>query len=160
VCGSFGALWGSAELAWQWGDPNALGGTVGSYGMNLWLLPESDQSLARPREKFWGRFVNVPGEAPLVGDSIWIGGWPEVTDDRVADTENGNATSDPTQPGTGWEAGGMMGRWIINRHQLQRMAINLSFADGTARHVRLGELWNQKWHKEFLPTAQYEGDYP
>jgi prepilin-type N-terminal cleavage/methylation domain-containing protein len=154
------SYWGSSSTVWQWGDPNVFGGTGGSYCINLWLMPNEGQK--QDPANYWGRYVNVPGDAPLLGDGIWIGGWPKgdeppgSADLPPSDTEHGNAS----QEASGWGIGGLMGRWVINRHELTNMSISMSFADGTSRTVRLGDLWKLRWHKNFIPTSAYEEEYP
>jgi prepilin-type N-terminal cleavage/methylation domain-containing protein len=157
------SYWGAASKVWQWGDPNSNNGTIGSYCINLWLMPnESQKSTAA---NYWGRYPSAPGDAPLLGDGIWVGGWPnyntpnprvEQTDLPPQDTENGNAS----QEASGWTVGGLMGRWVINRHDLGRMAINMSFVDGSSRNIKLGDLWTLRWHKNILPSNAYENEYP
>jgi len=157
--------WGSARKVWQWGNPEETrtsgptmvtnyAGTVGSYGMNLWLLPHDDTKW-EPPQNYWGRYTNVPGSAALIGDSIWIGGWPLETNTPPVDTEHGNASSESN----GWADGGMMGRWVINRHHLGRMAINVGYVDGSAQNVRLGALWTLKWHKNWMASDDYFEEY-
>lgn len=148
-----GSKWGSASRAWYWIATANLDTLIyGSYGWNYWTLhtPEWGQ----PPQRFFGRLRNLPGDAVLMGDAIWTGSWPTDSDvPPTADPENGNA-------GTGWTAGGEMGRWAINRHPLAHMSVNIGFADGSARNVRLGELWALRWHKEFLPSRAYMDAYP
>lgn len=157
--------WGSARKVWQWGNPEETrtsgptmvthyAGTVGSYGMNLWLMPHDDTKW-NPQANYWGRYVNAPGDAVLLGDAIWVGGWPSETDSPPVDTENGNASTE----GNGWYVGGVMGRWVINRHQLGNMAINTGYVDGSAQHVRLGALWTLRWHKNWMASEDYLSEY-
>ena len=142
--------WGSASQAWYWvATANRDTLIYGSYGWNYWTChtPEWGQD---PR-KFFGRLNNLPGDAVLLGDANWHGAWPVESDLPPIDPEHGSA-------GTSW--GTSMGRWAINRHPLSNMSVNIGFADGTARNLRLGELWALKWHKEFQSDRGYISAYP
>ena len=41
-----------------------------------------------------------------------------------------------------------MGRFCVDRHDY---AINVGFMDGSARNVRLPDLWKLRWHKTMEP---------
>jgi len=122
-----------------------------SYGSNLWL---------RSTKFFWlpyfedehdaGYFydnvehMKMPDAVPVFGDSIWVGSWPDDQDAVPSDLELGDQTHDK---------GCFMGRFCIDRH---RMKINITFADSSARPVKLKDLWQLRWHQKF----QYKYDIP
>ena len=162
-----GSKWGSAHKAWEWGASSVSGGppladtSFGSYGMNLWVADVTDQNSYYEGDNFFGRYANVPGDTPLFGDCNWVGSWPQGDERQPSgdlppsDTENGNASGDSS-----WAVGGLMGRFVLNRHGLGNMAINLGYVDCSAQNVRLGDLWMQPWHKNFKKTDAYHNDYP
>jgi prepilin-type N-terminal cleavage/methylation domain-containing protein/prepilin-type processing-associated H-X9-DG protein len=130
---------GTATTSWHY----FAGGGWGSFGLNLWLLPKGAFEGTFPADNFYYSYYSVPDSTnvPFVGDSIWVGSWPD-TNDAV-----------PPNLYTGWSdhaAGYFMGRFCIDRH---RKAINVGFVDGSARRVALGDLWMLKWHKNFRPHA-------
>jgi hypothetical protein len=136
---SFG--WGGAHLAW---GPGAtwMDNQKGSYGMNLWLLPDgafaTDANM--PQEGYYRHIEQERASSiPVFGDSPWVGAWPDSNDIMPADLDRGTI---------GFHARGMfMGRFTIDRHD---MAINVSFLDGGARHIQLTSLWSLQWHAAFV----------
>ena len=146
-------FWGSATKAWQFGNPYSVSGACGSYGWNYWTA-DTPGGWPNGTPDHFGRFRNTPGDAVLLGDAIWIGSWPRDADSPPT------ATPDTGNAGTGWAAGGEMGRWAINRHPLTNMSLNIGFADGTARNVRIGELWALQWHKRMVRSYEHMEAYP
>ena len=133
---------GSATQAWQY----FAGGGRGSYGLNLWLLPKGafENDPAFRRENYYAKLFSVPqsSNVPVVGDSIWVGSWPDSNDLIFP------------QYRTGWSdhaPGYFMGRFFIDRHP--RRAINVAFVDGSVRRVGLAELWLLKWHLNCQPRT-------
>ena len=133
--------WGSANSAWHY----AVGEGVGSYGINLWLLPKNSAFPMQP-ERYWPQVFSARGggsDVPVVGDSNWVGSWPD-NDDLVL----------PGKYQTGWTphaTGYFMGRFFIARHSGR--AINMGFVDGSVRRVGLEELWKLKWHRQSQPKT-------
>ncbi len=127
---------GSAFVSWHW----FTGQGAGSYGMNLWLIPD-DPIYSFPIQKYYMNFLAVPrsSEVPVLGDSNWVGSWPDDIDVVPPNLSLG------LQP---HQAGQFMGRFCIARHG---KAINLVFADGSARTVPLPELWRLQWNLAFKP---------
>lgn len=138
---------GSATEAWTF-----QGTTTGSYGMNLWLIPEGPAynglSDVLDMKNCFERFSHAnPGLTPAFGDCNWVGSWPGSDDFVPSDLEQGSSL----------HAGGrFMGRFVINRHS---KAINLGFADAHAERVPLEKLWTLKWHKNFASNHDIEIDY-
>ncbi|MEX2213217.1 MAG: type II secretion system protein [Phycisphaeraceae bacterium] len=137
--GNSGGL-GNAHLNWGpiggWGDNKA-----GSYGMNLWLLSVGDYS-NDPNMIQAGYHRNLdhtPSDTPVFGDSQWVGAWPDDIDTWPTNT---------ITPPNSHLRGFFMSRFCIDRHD---EAINVSFRDGSARRVRLRDLWQLKWHRTFIP---------
>ena len=127
--------WGTASQRWSYGDGS------GSYGINLWLLPSGIYSSQFPLTKAFPKLSSVrqSSDVPMVGDSIWVGSWPDNNDVVLTDTKNG------------WgyhQDGYFMGRFCIDRH---RHAINMAFVDGHVTRVELQDLWKLRWHRQSAP---------
>ena len=77
----------------------------------------------------------------MVGDSVWVGSWPD-RDDIVPDDlilAFGMQHAD----------GRFMARFCIDRH---KKATNIGFVDTHVERVPLEELWTLKWHRRFKPN--------
>ncbi len=134
-----GSFYGSAYRSWRF-----MGGE-GSYGLNLWLLPDDPiYAPAFPAKNFFKKYSDAKSSVPLLGDSVWVGSWP-FDADRVPDDLSG----DIGYPGYPHGEGYFMGRFCVDRH---REAINIGFVDSRAERVRLEELWTLKWHQNFKPN--------
>ena len=90
------------------------------------------------------------GSVPVFGDCIDLDAWPEST---------GAAAHDPTPSAGGYTIqtgdhgnakGHSLGRFCIDRHP---GGVNIVFLDGSARTVRLAELWQLRWNKSFVPVV-------
>jgi len=69
------SYYGSAYLSWRF-----MGGE-GSYGLNLWLLPDDPiYAPAFPAGNIFKKYSDAQGSVPLLGDSVWIGSWPFEAD--------------------------------------------------------------------------------
>jgi prepilin-type N-terminal cleavage/methylation domain-containing protein/prepilin-type processing-associated H-X9-DG protein len=120
---------------------------TGSYGTSNWTdYMLKDRNGGRLVQYFWKCTQNVknPIEVPVLGDSTWHDAWPQQTDVPVQ---------------TPWDFGwgdkgtaGEMNQFCIDRHNGWT---NLAFADWSARHVGLKELWTLKWHREYLTTGPW-----
>jgi len=133
------SFYGSAYRTWRF-----MGGE-GSYGLNLWLLPDDPiYAPAFPAKNFFKKYSDAKSSVPLLGDSVWVGSWP-FDADRVPDDLSG----DIGYPGYPHGEGYFMGRFCVDRH---REAINIGFVDSHAERVRLEELWTLKWHQNFKPN--------
>ncbi|MBX3733072.1 MAG: type II secretion system protein [Verrucomicrobiae bacterium] len=119
-----------------------------SYGANLWMYNAEDDIQGRLREWHWGSF-NVSGDTtqiPLMGDSMWRGGGPHYAS-RIA-------YSPSDRPGeysnTEGYASYEMQHFTLPRHNRRTQ---FAFFDGSARNVRLRQLWELKWHREWDTEA-------
>jgi len=115
---------------------------TGSYGTSNWTdYVLQDRSGGRLKQWFWKCTQNIkenPDQVPVFGDNTWHDAWPQQVDVPVA---------------TPWDFGwgdkgtaGEMNQFCIDRHNGWT---NLAFADWSARHVGLKELWTLKWHREY-----------
>jgi prepilin-type N-terminal cleavage/methylation domain-containing protein/prepilin-type processing-associated H-X9-DG protein len=136
---SEGSFYGTASLAWRF-----MGGE-GSYGLNLWLLP--DDAIYRdglPAGCHYEKYSNAGGRVPLLADSVWVGSWP-LGGDAMPD----DLTGESGYPGYPHGVGHFMGRFCVDRHKL---AINVAFVDTHVDRVGLEALWTLQWHRNFEPN--------
>lgn len=133
---------GLGDALTMWGPGGGwMDNRAGSYGMNLWLLPDGD--FATDANMIQGGYHRQkemsPADTPVFGDSQWVGSWPDDID-----TWPGNTFNPPNTHLRGF----FMNRFCIDRHD---DAINVGFLDGSARPVGLRELWQLRWHRQFQP---------
>ena len=133
------SFYGSAYLSWRF-----MGGE-GSYGLNLWLLPD-DPIYAPdfPAENFYRKYSDTRSDVPLLGDSVWVGSWPFDMDDVPIDL-----SGESGYPGYPHGKGYFMGRFCVDRH---KKATNIGFVDSHVERVSLEDLWTLRWHKHFKPN--------
>ena len=93
-----------------------------------------------------------PSRTPFFADAIWVDAWPLEGDRPAHNLMNGDQYS-----------GGGLSRIAIPRHVASLGAavtsfnpkdtlpgaVNLAFADNHAETVRLENLWNMAWHKNW-----------
>lgn len=133
------SYYGSAYRSWRF-----MGGE-GSYGLNLWLLPDDPiYAPAFPAENFYKKYSDAHSAVPILGDSVWVGSWP-FSGDTVPD----DITGETGYPGYPHNEGYFMGRFCVDRH---KKAINIGFVDSRVERVSLKELWTLKWHQRFKPN--------
>ena len=114
----------------------------GSYGLNLWLLPDDPVfGSGFPAENYYKKYSDAKSDVPMVGDSVWVGSWPDRNDIVPNDLFRGTM-----RHGNGY----FMGRFCIDRHN---KAINIGFVDTRVERVQLEELWTLKWHRCFKPNS-------
>jgi prepilin-type N-terminal cleavage/methylation domain-containing protein/prepilin-type processing-associated H-X9-DG protein len=92
-------------------------------------------------------FFNLPARdgnsVPVFADSSWVDAWPTRDDPPPANPLAAGFPPAPTGPPN------MMHRVTVPRHM--KMS-NVVFMDGSARTVRLKEMWQLKWNKIDLPN--------
>jgi len=76
---------------------------------------------------------------PAFVDSWWVDGWP-LSIDKPPSTYDG---------GEGWGYDDNMRRFCMNRHG---WGVTGVFLDGSARRVKLPDLWKLRWHKGYEPA--------
>ena len=131
--------YGTAITAWRFMDGE------GSYGLNLWLLPENTL-YPEGKANHFKKYTDASGDVPVLGDCMWVGSWPSHDDTMPEDL-----TGEIGYPGYPHQGGRFMGRFCIDRH---KNAINIGFVDTHAERVPLKDLWLKKWHRNFKPTAE------
>jgi prepilin-type N-terminal cleavage/methylation domain-containing protein/prepilin-type processing-associated H-X9-DG protein len=124
---------GTAKYAW------AFYGSEGSYGVNTWITPETDNKdfiRTTYRDYTYNRFSEAK-QAPVFADCTWVSGLPLDTDPAPMDVINGPPIGSSSY---------LMWRFTLNRHQFK---INVAFADTHVNEVDLHRLWSLQWHKKF-----------
>jgi prepilin-type processing-associated H-X9-DG protein len=144
---------GLADYPWNWGATGIAPPFHGSYGFNTWCY---GRPAASPNFFQKESGVSKPCGTPYFSDSIWLDGGPLETDTPARNLYAGG-DSNP------------MERITIARHGVISAAsaprnvpagsklvgrINIGFADGHVEAVRLENLWNLYWHKNWVPPAQ------
>lgn len=122
-------------------------GDYGSYGINAWVcdpLPKTPV-FTNLRNAYWrGPDVKNASNIPLFLDSYWMEVWPTIYE-QPPDFPAAAFLNSP--------AG--QGRSCIFRHG--KRGINVLYLDGSVRDLRLKQLWDQKWHKQYtfgnIPTT-------
>jgi prepilin-type N-terminal cleavage/methylation domain-containing protein len=111
-----------------------------SYGMNNWAYSVTSALQGRAERSHWKTVFKIkqPNEVPLFLDSMWRGGGPQW--------ESTNDISPPSFNGDWQGAGHEMKHFAIDRHA---RGINSLFMDSTVRKVRIKELWDLKWHRDY-----------
>lgn len=156
--GTAGRNPGTATQAWVL-EPRHLGNPFtynlqGGYGYNLWLEGPG------PKGGVWGVYKSVPVHAanhvynlgqlqgeesntPLWSDATWQGiGWPQ---------EHHILPSDLNDPERS-DGFGHMTRVTLDRHN---EGVNVAMADGSARPVKVRQLWSLQWHPSFVTRDTY-----
>jgi hypothetical protein len=109
----------------------------GSVGFNDWCYNEpTDWKWNQGDVNLDWRSLNVRSgsDIPVLLDSVWIGGKPEMTDN-------------PPEFKNYWAGSGLqMKRFCIDRHV---GFLNCVFMDMSVRKVGLKELWKLKWHRNY-----------
>jgi len=136
---------GWTNVAWK------VDGTVGSYGLNGWILNIFASKQAGDRTNGWGRndkdaqgrsrhwgtpSSQYGNQMPVFTGSWWVDSWPLETDPPpsgdVGPADNPNNDE--------------MIRVCVNRHD---GFLGSLFADWTVRKVGVKELWTLKWHRTY-----------
>ena len=140
--GSFDSVWGvSGEII-----PGRGFSHWGSYGINRWVSNAEDENWC-----YW-RSTTVKDSTlvPVFLDSTLCNAMPSDTD-PIPLTGKGDYSAVPIgAPGC------QIWRFCIDRHG---GAVNIWFLDGSARRVRLPELWDLKWHRQFEPQDYTKDDF-
>ena len=158
---------GDYKTAWFWQAPTLSDSNYnGSYTFNGWLYdggwPYS--GVGSVTEAFMkDAAVNLPTQAPVFADGIWVDSWPETND--YCNTHNMQTGLYNSGPGGGQG----MDRYLIARHSPNRPNVppanaNLSqklpggvdivYFDGHAGSVSLNDLWSLYWHLNWTYPAR------
>jgi prepilin-type N-terminal cleavage/methylation domain-containing protein/prepilin-type processing-associated H-X9-DG protein len=171
--------WSDAFHSWDFPQNNAKDSTgyarpiFSSYCVNGWVYQPATQNPNSPlfpsvseMTRGWCNLPNPPdpanpcsffyqheitpgyafaAQAPIFGDGNRVDAWPQPGDlGPGANFANYNVT-------TGWNKDlntTQMGKYCLSRHGT---TANIAFLDGHAAPVRLRDLWNLKWQKDWAP---------
>lgn len=139
---------GGVQYSYEMGSAEFSSEERASYGANLWMYDAQDDIQGRLKEWHWGspNAIQETTITPLMGDSSWRGGGPHYA--------NRIAYSPPDVPGeysnTEGYASYEMQHFALPRHRNRAQFV---FFDGSARQVRLRELWALKWHRDWDVNA-------
>jgi prepilin-type N-terminal cleavage/methylation domain-containing protein len=152
---------GTADRSW-WRPVTPPGGTTkvfaGSYGYNGWLYYDAAARGATYPQYLFRKEAAIqrPALTPVFVDSMWVDSWPIANDTPSRDLYNGTY------------GGAAIGRFTIARHgtgspgaaprnvpagQVLPGASIMGLADGHVEVVKLQNLWNYYWHKDYTPPA-------
>ncbi|MBI1367867.1 MAG: prepilin-type N-terminal cleavage/methylation domain-containing protein [Planctomycetes bacterium] len=143
----FAQVWGSRTRRW-WLNVNTYGVGFdggGSYGVNIHTHSTTGWGNDIDRHFRTEGMSTEPTNIPLLGDCIWHNSYPLSTN-APPTTEPAATATQPVPLGVS-----LMGRYVIRRHY---GAINMSFLDGSARHVNLEDLWDLTWHRGYVHRTQ------
>lgn len=136
------------KSTWYWVSENI----IGSYSVNGWILPDPDGHAAfwgipesEAAKRFWGgqssgQFSHIPGHVGLIADAYRMDTWPSTPANVKIPTKE--QLTNPTDMGHNLQS--LILRYTVDRHN---MAVNVAFTDGSARKVKLADLYSIKWNK-------------
>ena len=147
---------GTLDEAWMWEK------LQGSYALNGWLFAGDWPPPAGGYPPVQNAFrlegdIRKPSQTPIHLDSVWVDGWPQATDKPPINLYRGGLEN------TG------MSRFAIPRHGAgskpgvnsirelnERLpgAVNVVFYDLHCEKVKLEQLWNLEWHKDYQAPTQ------
>jgi len=152
--------WGRADKAWNWSTSHGTRPWAGSYCMNGWFYSYENLTALGPESaNVFAKDTNVPqpSQTPLFSDSIWLDCWPRTNDPPASNLYTGTH---------GHGFAGSMGRIAIPRHgnfiaskaptQFDTEnslpgAIDISCFDGHTELIKLENLWNLNWNRNWVP---------
>jgi prepilin-type N-terminal cleavage/methylation domain-containing protein len=156
--------WGSISTAWNGKKHSAGGGWdwlhtngppeqwwVGSYGFNGFLYANYNSTSHGPMTRYFTKFsqIRTITDTPVFFDATWNDTWPDVTD-ATPPTLLGINQPDNGIPGN------MTQRVCLKRHTY---AINMVFADSSAKTVRLDDLHHVIWYRG-MKSADFNPPLP
>ena len=106
-----------------------------SYTFNGWAMNDHPRMNGAEENKFYRSFEEAGSEAPLFSEGTGPMIMPDASDRPAADLRMGGQT------------GQGLSRITINR--FLNGANNVAFSDGRVESVKLPDLWELKWHREW-----------
>lgn len=126
----------------------------GSYGINCWIskVHSSWDFWGKDKTQLWNSMSTIGSgdNVPLLLDSWWVGGNPEVRDPPPMFEELW--MTDPSS-----SSNGELQRFCIKRHD---RGVGVVFVDGSVRLIKLPELWELKWHAKWKPQLVPQWEFP
>ena len=141
IIGSYDQAYNHGRYEYRGRGGELLENVMSSYGMNLFACSTPATVQGRPKEYHFQNqnLGRRAGEIPVFVDAMWRGGGPSYDEERdyiPHPRENGGWT------GYGYE----MQHFAMDRHG---GGVNVLFLDGSARKVRVRQLWGLLWHEGY-----------
>jgi len=153
---------GTADTTWVW-MPRGRKTATGSYTANAWLYSKSIPGTTTRSEFLFGLkgSVQQPTLTPVYFDGMWLNCGPLETDSPSSDLYAGAGDLGVGMP-TGMaictilrHSGGNPARAPRNFDTSKRLpgALNIGMVDGHVELVKLENLWQLYWHRDWKPPA-------
>lgn len=156
---------GTADYPWSWATWSVgKFDAQGSYGFNGYCYSDLNLFMSQVdylsiQSKVYNKETVVvsTSKTPVFADSIWVDGFPVVSDTPNTDLYNGDDNG-------GVSFGGGLSRFTIARHGGRNAATapknvpagsvlpgrnNVGFADGHVQAIKLNELWKLYWSTDW-----------
>lgn len=160
--GTVRSAWIEADAVWA----SPRGPRVGSYGLNAWLFRASFTAGSlglNPNEFRMTSQIAQPQQTPILADGIDSHAYPQAEDLPPSNLFTGL--------GVPWASGGGMHVSTVPRHgrrpnpvptawlatQPLPGAVNVAMFDGHVELVKLDNLWQLYWHKDYRPPTKRPG---
>jgi prepilin-type processing-associated H-X9-DG protein len=166
--------WGTVFTGWSYSNWEQDGGTgplfpvnfrAGSYAVNYYLMrPARDKRYIAPGQNGPNDLISEnqlprPMATPVTADGLFVWVTPLATDPAPSNLNQGMMTTStmwivaiprhgnrPSSPPTSWPAS-----------QPLPGAVNVSMFDGHVERVKLDNLWQLYWHKDYQAPAKRPG---
>jgi prepilin-type N-terminal cleavage/methylation domain-containing protein/prepilin-type processing-associated H-X9-DG protein len=148
---------GAADLVWTWADSNHF---VGSYALNGWLYDQATFGGAMHPEFMMSKesTIQKSSQTPVFCDAVWVDLWPLETDPPSNDLYYGTYADTGMPRCTIERHGGgnpASASRVIDTAQPLPGALNIGMADGHVELVKLENLWQCAWHRNWVaPSAR------
>lgn len=157
---------GAADIQWVWDYAGTVGGMIGtniyfgSYSVNGWLYDRPTGGGNIHPEFMMSRqsMIQKPSQTPLFFDSGWVDAWPLENDPPNTDLYHGTYMRNllGMQRATIARHGGVIAAKAPTHFDItQRLpgAIDIGMADGHTELVKLEDLWQLNWHRDWQPPS-------
>ncbi|MCW5553419.1 MAG: prepilin-type N-terminal cleavage/methylation domain-containing protein [Verrucomicrobiae bacterium] len=158
--------WGTVKSAWvfDWGRSSRPDWRAGSYGVNLHIVPRAWSPDRNWNSSSLPGYLNEsqvaqPFFTPVVADAVHFGLVPFATDppavDLVAGVTAASHMSFLCIPRHGRRPNPVPRSWPAR--QPLPGAVTVGFYDGRVELVKLDNLWQLYWHKDYQPPVKRPG---
>ncbi len=139
---------GGIDYSYEMGQAEFSNAERASYGANLWIYDAQDDIQGRLKEWHWGTPTAAVDatSTPLMGDSSWRGGGPHYASRIAYSPSDRPGEYSNNESYASYE----MQHFTLPRHGKR---VQFVFFDGSARSVRVRDLWALRWHKEWDTEA-------
>jgi prepilin-type N-terminal cleavage/methylation domain-containing protein/prepilin-type processing-associated H-X9-DG protein len=158
---------GFCDTAWVWAGSTKR--FSGSYAMNAWLYTggfNSSYTRAPAPVDQWAykKFTNVKmsSTTPMFVDCPWVDLFPNEDDPPVSDLYTAGGTANPGglnrvfTPRHAWKSPKQAPK-TFNIATKAPGAVNIGFVDGHAQSVKIEDLWNFDWHRNWKAPNKRPG---